>query len=522
MGYYAFGGTVLNMPAKRILVFLVFVLCLMGAGAVAHADEPLSAVCAFTPADFVEPTAAKLSVTIHNASDSRIENVKITQDANKEGENVGVIEPGETMHFSIDVQITKKMLDAGKVNFQIAYKIGNKNQKLQTSAKVTKVANLASVTLTSRIFKTALYPGESTQAEYRLKNTGLIAAENAVVTDQAFGFTSPAVTLAPGEEKVFVAYYALSESAISSPRANFTSEESKNPYVVHAPSVALHVTEDNLSFNVEPETVSVKYGDRAHFSVAVKNNGLLSYKNLSVTAENIGVFPVENAYLKPGETVTVHVETPPVTFSGTYSLQVSMRETSGSERTFSAGAMNISVLEEEARTPLISVTANSEGGAPFMITVTGANRDLKNVRLSEKTLGDVKTFLVIKAESETAFSPAVSVSKGEAYEFSLSWEENGEIRTVSATPVISRITSARDAETSLTDAAHASLYAMVNATHLPKIVLIACLAVLFAALTAFIIVKSVQAKKRRRQAREQLGRTSKFAPIRTRDTEKEN
>lgn len=510
------------MSAKRILVFLLFVMCLMGAGVIAHADEPLSAVCAFTPADFVEPTAAKLSVTIHNASDSRIENVKITQEASKEGETVGAVEPGETMHFSVDVQITKKILDAGKVNFTLTYKIGNKNGKLQTSAKVTRVSSLASVTLTSRIFKTALYSGESTQAEYVLKNTGSVAAENAVVADQAFGFTSPAVTLVPGEEKVFVASYAFSDSAISSPRVNFISEESKNPYVVHAPSVALHVTDDNLSFTLEPDTVSVKYGDRAHFSVTVKNTGLLSYRNLCVTAENLGVFPADNAYLKPGESATLHVETPPVTFSGTYPVLISMRETSGSERTFTAGEMNISVLTEENRNPLISASANSEGDIPFVITVTGANRDLKNVRLSEKTLGDIKTFLVIKADSETAFSPILSVNKGEAFEFMLSWDENGQTNVVSATPVLSRITSARDAETNLTDAAHASLYAMVNATHLPKIVLIAGLSVLFVALTIFIIIKSVQAKKRRRQAREQLGRTSKFSPIRTRDTEKEN
>lgn len=522
MGYYAFGGTYLTMSAKRILFFLIFVMCLTGAGAVAHADEPLSAVCAFTPADFVEPAAAKLSVTIHNTSETRIENVKITQEASKESETVGTIEPGETMHFSVDVQITKKILDAGKVNFTLTYKIGNKNGKMQTSARVTRVEHLASVTLTSRIFKTALYSGESTQAEYVLKNTGAVNAENAVVTDQAFGFTSPAVTLAPGEEKVFIASYAFSDSAISSPRVNFISGESKNPYVVHAPSVALHVTEDNLSFTLEPDTVSVQYGDRAHFSVTVKNSGLLSYKNLSVTAENLGVFPVDSVYLKPGESATIHLETPPVAFSGTYPIFVSMREASGSERTFAAGEMNISVLTEENRNPLISAFANSEGDIPFLITVTGANRDLKNVRLSEKSMGDIKTFLVIKAGSETTYSPILSVNKGEAFEFMLSWEENGETTVVSATPVISRITSVKDAETNLTDAAHASLYAMVNATHLPKIVLIAALSVLFVALTAFIIVKSVQAKKRRRQAREQLGRTSKFAPIRIRDTEKEN
>lgn len=522
MGYYAFGGIAKKMSAKRILVFLLFCLCLMGAGMAAHADETLSAVCAFTPADFIEPTNAKLSVTIHNASDKVIENAKITQEASKEGEVIGAIEAGETIHFTLDVQITKKILDAGKVNFQITYKIGNKNQKLQTSAKVTRVQNIASVTLTSRIFKTAIYSGENTQAEYILKNTGPVAAVNAVVTDQAFGFTSPAITLAPGEEKIFKAYYAFSESAISSPRVDFVSEESQNPYIVHAPSVAVHVTEDNLSFAIEPETVSVKYADRAHFSVTIKNNGLLKYRNLSVSAEGLGVFPLENVFLTPGETASIRVETPPVTSAGVYPIQVSMRETGGSDRSFAAGEMSISVLEEEASTPLISVIANSEGNAPFLISITGANRDIKNVRLSEKTIGEIKTFLVIKSASETAFSPILSVNKGEAFEFTLSWDENGETNTVAATPVISRITSVRDAETGLTDAAHASLYAMVNATHLPKIVLIASLSFLFIALIAFIIVKSLQAKKRRRQAHEQLGRTSKFAPIRTRDTEKEN
>jgi archaellum component FlaF (FlaF/FlaG flagellin family) len=494
----------------------------MGAGVAAHADEAMTAVMTFTPADFVEPSNAKLSVTVHNASDNVLENVKITQEGSKEGEVVGAIDAGKTIHFSIDVQITKKILDAGKVNFQITYKIGNKNQKLTASAKVTRVSNLASVTLTSRIFKTALYSGEITQAEYVLKNTGMVTAENAVVTDQAFGFTSSSVALAPGEEKAFTAYYAFSESAISSPRADFVSAESQNPYIVHAPSVAVHVTEDNLSFAIEPETVSVKYGDRAHFSVTVKNNGLLKYRNLSVTAEGLGVFPLENAYLTPGETASIRVETPPVTSSGVYPIQVSMRETGGSDRMFIAGEMNISVLEEEKSTPLISVFANSEGTSPFLITITGANRDIKDVRLCEKTIGEIKTFLVIKAGSETAYSPILSVNKGEAFEFSLFWDENGETNIVTATPVISRIASVRDAETGLTDASHASLYTMVNATHLPKIILIACLSFLLITLTAFIVVKSVKAKKRRLLAREQLGRTSKFAPIRTRDTEKEN
>ncbi|MBQ5769578.1 MAG: hypothetical protein IIW08_00205, partial [Clostridia bacterium] len=189
---------------------------------------------------------------------------------------------------------------------------------------------------------------------------------------------------------------------------------------------------------------------------------------------------------------------------------------------FIAGEMNISVLEEEKSTPLISVFTNSEGTSPFLITITGANRDIKNVRLCEKTIGEIKTFLVIKAGSETAYSPILSVNKGEAFEFSLFWDENGETNTVTATPVISRIASVRDAETGLTDASHASLYTMVNATHLPKIVLIACFTLLFIALSALITVKSVQRKKRRQQAREQLGRTNKFSPIRTRDTEKEN
>ena len=61
-------------------------------------------------------------------------------------------------------------------------------------------------------------------------------------------------------------------------------------------------------------------------------------------------------------------------------------------------------------------------------------------------------------------------SKGEAFEFVLTWEENGETFSVSAAPVISQITPQPDAENSLTNAAHASLYAMVNAmAHSPVI-----------------------------------------------------
>lgn len=514
-------GTVVKMSAKRILICILMVMCLTGACALVYADEPLNVACAFTPADFTEPSSAKLSVTVYNASDKPIESVRIQQDANKEGETVGTVEPGETIHFSIDVPVTKKMLDAGKATFTVTYKLGTKTHKIQTSAKVTRVTNLASVTLSARMFKTAVYSGETIQAEYRLRNTGKIAVRDAVVSDQAFAFVSEAVALAPGEEKVFYALNSFTQSAISSPRVNFVSEESQNAYLVHASSVALHVTDDNLSFAIEPENVSVRYGDRAHFSVTLKNNGLLSYQNLSLTAEKLGVFQADE-YLKPGETVTFHVETPPITSSQIYPIQIGMREAGGSERSFLAGEMIVSVLGIDDRNPIISVNANAEGSAPFTITVSGANRNLENVRLSEKTLGDIKTFLVIKSGAETVFSPEVHVNKGEAFEFVLTWEENGKTHTVSATPVLSRFSSKANEETDLQNVPHASLYSMVNATHLNKVVLISCFVVLMAAIVFFIAYKSVQAKKRRQQALKQLGRTSKFAPVRTRDTEKEN
>lgn len=510
------------MPVKRILLLLMLAMCLIGAGAVAYADEPLAAVCSFSPADFTQPGTAKLSVTVHNSSDKPIENVSVSPDANKEGERIGVVEPGETVHFTCNVQITNKMLDAGKVNLTITYKIGNKVQKIQTSAKVTRVENLASAAFTSHVFKTALYSGESTQAEYRIANTGAIAIENVVITDQAFRFVSPAFTLSPGEEKVFSAVCSFSENAISSPRADFVSSQSQNPYVIHAASTALHVTDDDFAFTIEPNTVSVNYGGHAHFSVTIKNNGLLSYKDITVTADGLGVFTFQNTHLKPGASITLQIETPPVTATAGYPILIGMRETGGSGRSFLAGEMNISVQEAASRNPYIYVSANPEGSAPFTVTVSGANRDLKNVVLSEKRLGNIKNFLVIEADSETVFSPILHVNKGEAFEFALTWEENGEPVTISSTPVISQFNSLKDAETNLTDAAHASLYAMVNATHLPKIVLIASLVVLLAAFASFIFIKSFQTKKRRKQAREALGRTSKFAPIRTRDTEKEN
>lgn len=515
-------GMFAKMLAKRILIFLCAIVCLFTVGATAYADEPLDVLCALTPADFTEPGASKLSVTLHNASAKPIINVRISQDPNKEGAAVGDIEPGESVHFSHDVQVSKKMLDAGKVTVTITYKLGNKTQKMQAFAKVMRVENVASATLTARIFKTALYSGESTQVEYRLFNTGAIAIEEAFVFDPAFQYTSPAVTLAPGEEKMFWTTAVFSESAISSPRLNFLSSESKTPYVIHAASTAINVVQDNLSFAIEPDTVSVNYGGRAHFSIAIKNSGLLTYSDISVNGENLGVFPIANATLAPGDTITMQVETPTVTLSAVYPIRVSMREAGGSERTFHAGEMNISVSESAPRNPLMYVTSNAHGNAPFTFVISGANRNIKNAVLSEKTLGEIKTFLVISAASETTFSPILHVNKGEAFEFVLTWEENGETFSVSAAPVISQITPQPDAENSLTNAAHASLYAMVKATHLPKIVLIASLSLLALAIVFLILYKFAQIKKRRRLAHDALGKTSKFAPIRTKDPDKEN
>ena len=510
------------MPIKRILMLIIAALCLFGAGAIAHADEPLEAVCAFTPADFLEPCAAKLSVTVHNSSDKRIESARISHDPNKESAVIGTIEPGETMHFAYDVQVTKKMLEAGKVNLTISYKIGNKTQKLQTSAIVTQVEHLAKAQLTARIFKSAVYPGEIVQVEYRLVNTGEIAIENAVISDAAFSFASEAFSLAPEEEKCINYMTTFSESAISAPRANFVSSLSQSPYVVHAPSAAIHVTNDSLSFSIEPETVMVAYGERAHFSITVRNNGLLTYNNLSLSGSGLGLIKTDNTTLRPQETFVVQVETPPVTGENTYPITLSLREAGATEREFNVGEMKVFVLDAPARNPILIVSANEQGDVPFSIHISGANRNLKNVRLSEKRLGEIKTFLTLEANSETAFNPILSANKGEAYEFMLKWEENGETFSVSAAPAISRITYVMEAKGSLTEASHASLYAIVNATKLPNLALTACI-ILIALIIMFVIIyQIVKVKKHRRQTRDAVGRTSKFAPVRTRDTEKEN
>ncbi len=510
------------MPIKRVLVWILAALCLLGAGVVAHADEPLGAVCAFSPADFIEPCTAKLSVTVHNSSDKRIESARIAYDPNRESEVIGTIEPGETIHFAYDIQITKKMLDAGKVNLTISYKIGNKTHKLQTAATVTQVEHLAKAQLTARIFKSAVYAGEIVQVEYRLKNTGEIAIENASVSDAAFSFVSDSFSLLPGEEKRISVMRAFSENAISAPRANFVSSVSANPYVVHAPSAAIHVTTDNLSFSIEPETVSVAYGERAHFSVSIKNNGLLSYSDPVLSGDGLGLIKAANATLKPQESLVVQVETPPITGEIVYPIRLSLREAGGTERAFSVGDMNVFVAEAPSRNPILSVSTDEQDEIPFVIHIDGASRNLKNVKLSEKRLGEIKTFLTLEANSETVFSPVLSVNKGEAYEFMLTWEENGETFTVSATPVISRITHLKDTKAILDEASHASLYAIVNTTRLAKTALFGCAALIALILSIIILNHYVKTKKRRRQARDAMSRTSKFAPLRTRDTEKEN
>lgn len=514
--------TVTKMLAKRVFLLLCLALMVIGAGLFAYAQEPLDVVCAFTPADFSEAGAARLSVTMHNTSQKAVESVRIAQDGNKEGELIGTIEPGETIHSSLDVQITNKMLDAGKVNFLITYKAGGKNQKLQLSAKVTRVSCMAEATLTSRIFRSALYEGETCQAEYRLKNTGAVAIENAVVSDAAFSFVSDAAALMPGEEKVFTAVCAFSQSAISSPRVDFVSAESKNPYVAHAASTAVNVVQDNLSFAVEPANITVGYGECAHFSVTVKNNSLLSYTNLSLSSTRLGVFPCPVTRLSAGETVSCQIETPPVTQTSVFPVTLTLRETGGAERSYSLGEVTVQAEPSPARSPVVYVTANPSGSAPFTFTVSGANRDLKNAVLSEKKLGTIKNFLVIKADSETVFSPGIFAEKGAAHEFTLTWEENGETCSVTSAPVIAQIAGDESAKNTLSGIEHASLYAMVTNSGLARTVMIACIALTVVIFCLFIVYKTMQAKKRRRAAREAIGRTNKFAPIRTREAEKEN
>lgn len=508
------------MRLRHILLWLIVVLSVFFACPSLCAPEaPLTVIAVMTPTDYVEIGNGTLMITLINRSELNVTGVSLSPGKGQAGDMIGDIEPGASSYYAYPVEVTEKLLEAGSADVYISYKAGNQNYKEQTSAVVRKVSALPKAELTVRIESDVLHEGDDQLIVYTASNTGDVEIKNAQISDSLGSYTSGIFELAPGETKTVSQLLTVESKYESEARMTFLSALSGTAYDVTAGKKAFDIARDDVVITPGSGTHDISYGERAYFTLTIENRGAFRYTDLHLVSPLLGSLSPLPDTLNPGETVSADISTPPMTENAQISFTLALRDETGTLISIESPGVMVNVRPLPESEPVMYASAGGRDDCEFTVFIQGGSKNIVNARLSEGKLSYARTLAVIPAGRETAVYVDAEPEKDGEYKFLLTWDEDGVSKSISASPV--RYVGGISSDKAAGDVRNA-LDAIVHLKNLPLIVIIVCVSII-AGYIAFLLVRGVRKEKLKRKKRmDDMSKTSKFAPVRIRDQEKEN
>ena len=486
------------------LSLILLILYLAGTLFFARAENVLSLSAGFTPGDLTSPGYATLTVTLQNSTEYKAEGVRLSPSESQKGVEIAPIAPGETAQFIYETSISQKTLDAGQMEVFVSYTLNGSPVKQRVQARIRQVPTLDEVRFTRRVLSGAVRVGDPVTVEYRVENTGSAEMQNVTVSDVWPDFAPEPFALAPGEAKLLSYRFKMTEPVVSAATLSYLSAQSGVNYTLYAEKLPLSAEIDRVRLTLSKSAENARAGERGGITLLVENDGTFRYFDLILTEPTLGRIPGVPDELRPGESFSLKLQTPPFE-SAEYVFTLSMRDEAGTQVSFQSASVPMNTLPSDAQS--VQMTVEKADSGAFILTLTGTETDVRDVRISEKTQGLLRTLDVLPAVSETQVLISCPPAESGLYQFSASFEQNGEAKTVTA-----EITAAAEEEAEASPAPDL-LLTIVQAKNLPALVLILCSAA-FIVLVTFAALR-VRRKKRRRQG----GKTEKFAPVHPKDGE---
>lgn len=486
------------------LIWLLFV-------APAFADEPLSVTALITPGDMTEPGEATFTVTLVNNGRAQATNIRIAPNENHAGASVEPLNAGDTYVFETQINVTQKQLDAGRVDLIVSYRSNGTNYKKKLAASVKRVSVLARVNI-SRQMPDCAREGDVIEIVYLAENVGLIAVSELYITDAPGGYISAQANLAPGESRRFTNFVRVGKTETSQPTARYISAETGMSYKQTLPARALTLAADNVSLEWQTQSDTLV--------LLVRNNGLFTYSELRLSVAALSGAQGVPDTLRPGKSFIGEWHG---VSEGEYTAVLRARDDAGNDVSFTSPKLTVSappqsdmdappIIHAEAQYARISVP----GQVGFNIAIDGGASDIYGARVTEQTLGALRTLHVLPAGKRTLLTVFADVISNHVYSFSLAYNDAaGETRTVRAAPVTVTIAAGGAAPASLE--ADGKLHGVKGLSNLPMLIVIACaILITLVALLAFMKRRERVKKRKRRPNKPKRADTGEYKPVRLR------
>ncbi len=527
---------------KRGGFALLVAVALLLAGALgrfapaAHAEQSDSLLrieVSVRPEGLIEPGDVTLNFSIENVSEEDARNVYLSSADGLVFELVGQLKPGEAQTFSRQHSVTAQELEAGEVVYTVSCDDpADANVKINTTvrARIRRSDAQPEVEFTRQLSSRSVEVGGTLTIAYRVRNAGNVPLYDLQVQDSLGNYSGRIDALEVGESRALINRVPIEAAAVSSAKLNYRTGAGEEPRGMSLADVTVGVADASLT-----GTFAVGYSafskSTADVVLTLVNAGDVDYRDICVIDDLYGGVIADALTLPAGGE--------PLEISHAYAVRgdegfrwrVTGVSDSGEAVDFQTETRTLPPVESgspealglsvEALTPAI----RREGDVTLRVRVDNPGGvQLRDLALSEESLGELYRFAILPADGAIAKDIAVHVAEDAVYNFSITGvDEDGAAVSASAAPVEVRISP----DGALPEGARERLFEFtggsikIGGSSTFAVLLLVSFAVLLGLIVALIIMtrkarrerrSQIDAARRRRQ--EEMGKTNRFTPVR--------
>ncbi len=411
--------------------------------------DTLSVSPSASPSGMAVPQPTQIYLTIVNSATDPITNIRVLREDGELAAEIGALSgSGQSSRvFNETVTPTYRQLRAGGVEYTVSYTLGEGGD-IPVESEQTVLVPLTRLKAEPKLEFTrspsANYaqPGEEITITYRLRNTGNVALTDLVLRDSLFDEISRVDQLAPGKRVNFTRKLKVEETCESKPQVSYSYANAEARQSVKPDPVMIYLADERLDMKLTCDKSAVAPGELVTLSLELTNRGNVAYDKLEIRDQALGYLSNVPGEFKPGN-VYVLTKRVSIKTTTTFLLSLSGKSVNGSETSARSNMLTVAV-SPAVNDINLSITAEPDavvldapGPVNFKITIhNGGEMDIRNVKLSERTLGEIR-MLAVAAPGDTVVEQQYIVEQPHSFVFiaDLSDAQGGRLSVLTKPPI---------------------------------------------------------------------------------------
>ena len=419
---------------NRIALLLALLAAVLFFALPALAEDPFSFSLSVEPASLTAPGPVTVSVRVVNNSGADLTEPVSLQDP--DGQVVAafgdggqaLIKNGDYVAAQHTYNVTQAQLNDGKLTYTLSYNQVDESgevvvQTLAKSAEIAYTGTNVDLTVNRTIDPEVVRSGKTVNVQYELYNAGNVEIKNIRVRENSSisGAGQTIASLAPGERKTLQFTATMGNNAMTSAgKVTYTAGEKTE--TVSLPEIPIPKANPGLELKeiLSADKTSVTSGETVTLTMTIKNNGNITYSNISVSDAGYGEL-FTNLSLGPGETL---VKEKQFTLDKTTSFKytVTLPDNTGTTNTVTSNEIKVSVYDP-SQVLVLTLVADADvdaiSSAPADVAFTlkltnNSSFEAKNIVLSH---GATKFYTVEKLAPSESVSVTRNFSVSQAGKF---------------------------------------------------------------------------------------------------------